>query len=64
MIDEGPDDAAEVSLPRDRAFVVQLGTGAAPGVRGRVEHLASGRALRFDSWEALREFLIQSGRTS
>ena len=40
----------DVSLPSNRAFVVQLqvsfGTSEV-GHRGRVEHLASGQAMRF-----------------
>ena len=40
----------EVSLPTNRAFVIQLqASSVASGVghRGRVEHLASGRAMHF-----------------
>ena len=40
----------DVSLPANRAFVIQLQAGSgASGVaqRGRVEHLASGRAVHF-----------------
>ena len=52
--DRRPRDSAmseeDVSLPTNRAFVIQLqaSSGASEvGHRGRVEHLASGRAMRF-----------------
>jgi hypothetical protein len=51
----------EPALPRNRAFVVQLaaaGEGPDP-FHGRVEHLASGQAARFDSLGRLREFVEQ-----
>jgi hypothetical protein len=41
-----------------RAFVVQFRAGSAPWA-GRVEHIVSGRATRFDSAEALEAFLTQ-----
>jgi len=40
----------DVSLPTNRAFVIQLQVSSAASEvahRGRVEHLASGRAMRF-----------------
>ncbi len=49
-------------LPHDRAFVVQfhadteLETGR---LSGRVEHVVSGRATRFDSLEVLLAFIGQ-----
>lgn len=52
--------AASASLPPDWAFVVQLhgGTPFAPALlRGRVEHVASGRACDFGSLEAMRVFM-------
>ena len=54
-----PDAPAEPTLPSIRAFVVQFAaeTRDESGVRGRVEHLASGHATRFDSWARLREFV-------
>jgi hypothetical protein len=54
-----PDESAAMSLPSDRAFVVQFAAERRDdgAVRGRVEHLASGRAVRFASWAQLREFL-------
>jgi hypothetical protein len=57
------DDAA-LSLPSDRAFVVQLARGEPDdgGVRGRAEHLASGHTVHFDSWARLREFLRSGWR--
>jgi hypothetical protein len=47
-------------LPHDRAFVVQLGRDADPeggAVVGRAEHIATGRSLRFRSWDELLDFL-------
>jgi hypothetical protein len=47
-------------LPYDRAFVVQLGRDADPGggaIIGRAEHIASGRSLRFGSWDELLAFV-------
>ena len=54
-----PDAPAAPTLPSIRAFVVQFAaeTRDERGVRGRVEHLASGHATRFDSWARLREFV-------
>jgi hypothetical protein len=49
-------DEPAPSLPSDRAFVVQF-ADTPPEVRGRVEHLASGRATRFRSWVRLRGFV-------
>jgi len=46
-------------LPYDRAFVIQLGRDADPGggaVAGRAEHIASGRSVRFRSWDELIAF--------
>src|SRR5438552_16421949 len=48
-----------MSLPSNRAFVVQLSEGAAAGaLSGRVEHVVSGRATHFESWERLAEFVV------
>ena len=47
-------------LPYDRAFVVQLGRDADPdggAIIGRAEHIASGRSLRFGSWDELLAFV-------
>lgn len=48
------------TLPTNRAFVVQFRTGeengAEPGA-GRVEHIVSGQATRFASWEELGAFI-------
>ncbi len=49
-------------LPRQRAFVVQFhpDTDIETGrMSGRVEHVVSGRAMRFDSLEALLAFIGQ-----
>jgi hypothetical protein len=52
------------SFPASRAFVLQFSgdtTLRSPGFRGRIEHIDSGRARRFDSVDDLvafvREFL-------
>lgn len=58
-------DRRAVPLPYDRAFVVQLGRDADPGggaVVGRAEHLASGRTLRFASWDELLAFVTACAR--
>ena len=50
----------DVSLPANRAFVIQLqaSSGAsAVGHRGRVEHVASGRAMRFADEDELWAFV-------
>ena len=54
-----PDAPTAPTLPSIRAFVVQFAaeTRDESSVRGRVEHLASGHATRFDSWARLREFV-------
>jgi hypothetical protein len=50
-------------LPADRAFVLQFEASCANGrdlrdeARGRVEHVVSGRALRFRSFDELGLFL-------
>ena len=50
----------DVSLPTNRAFVIQLqaSSGASEVVhRGRVEHLASGRAMHFADEDELWAFV-------
>ena len=50
----------DVSLPAKRAFVIQLqASSVASGVghRGRVEHLASGQAMRFADEDKLWAFV-------
>ncbi|NOT57405.1 MAG: hypothetical protein HOP18_22610 [Deltaproteobacteria bacterium] len=50
----------EPALPTNRAFVVQFrARDEATPVRydGRVEHLVSGQARHFQSWEELRRFV-------
>ena len=50
----------DVSLPANRAFVIQLqaSSGASEvGHRGRIEHLASGRALHFVEEDELWAFV-------
>jgi hypothetical protein len=45
-------------FPPERAFVVQLSAAEhdRKPTRGRVEHVVSGRCLRFESLDALAEF--------
>jgi len=53
---------AEPTLPSNRAFVVQFRAtkSTAPvSPAGRVEHVVSGQATRFESWEYLQRFLEQ-----
>ena len=53
----------ERALPQDRAFVVQLESGAAPApeaFRGRVEHVTSGRATHFHTLEECLTFIGQT----
>jgi len=50
------------SLPTNRAFVVQFHSrtdGSSPQWAGRVEHVSSGQAIHFDSWEQLQQFVAQ-----
>jgi hypothetical protein len=51
------------SLPSDRAFVVQFRSPTEDEplrCEGRIEHLASGQATRFQSWEQIRYFVEQT----
>ena len=48
------------TLPSNRAFVVQFRSPTEepqPCCPGRVEHIVSGQALHFDSWQALQAFI-------
>jgi hypothetical protein len=50
----------DVSLPTNRAFVIQLQAGSGVsgvGHLGRVEHLASGQAMRFADDDELWTFV-------
>jgi hypothetical protein len=53
-----------VSLPADHAFVIQLRPGSGTDLdgpwRGRVEHVDSGRATRFDDCATLRAFIVKT----
>jgi hypothetical protein len=52
----------EPTLPTNRAFVVQFRSQAEatlPRYEGRVEHLVSGQAVHFQSWEELQRFIEQ-----
>jgi hypothetical protein len=54
---------AEPTLPSNRAFVVQCraATESVPEqCAGRVEHLVSGQATRFESWEQCRHFIEET----
>lgn len=55
-------EATEVPLPAERAFVVQLRAQGDPSADlfvGRVEHIASGAALRFGSADVLLSFIAK-----
>jgi hypothetical protein len=47
------------ALPRDRAFVLQLRSRASAGksFAGRIEHVASGQTMRFESFEEVVAFV-------
>ena len=50
----------DVSLPSNRAFVIQLQANSVATKfhhRGRIEHLASGRAMHFPDEDELWEFI-------
>ena len=50
----------DVSLPTNRAFVIQLQASSGVsevGHRGRLEHIASGRAMRFADEDELWAFV-------
>ena len=49
-------------LPRGKAFVLQLSRETGPTLKpftGRVEHLATGRRLRFEGWTAFQAALTR-----
>ena len=49
-------------LPTGRAFVLQLSRDTGPTLRpfaGRVEHLATGRRVRFATFEDFRQAVIR-----
>ena len=55
-------DRSQPLLPSNRAFVVQFRTrptDAALSWEGRVEHLTSGQAIRFQSLDALQAFMTR-----
>jgi len=57
-----PQPEKSAPLTPDRAFVVQFRADtdlAADSIRGRVEHVVSGQARHFDSWEALLAFIAR-----
>lgn len=60
MSNETPDSATPVPLSTRIAFVVHLtshATSADQGVTGRVEHVSSGRSMRFSSAGQLVDFM-------
>jgi hypothetical protein len=55
-----PPEAPE--LPTGKAFVLQLSRETGPTLKpfsGRIEHLASGRRLKFESFEAFQAAVSQ-----
>ncbi|CCH77906.1 hypothetical protein BN12_2370006 [Nostocoides japonicum T1-X7] len=58
-----PDRGPAVSLPADRSFVLQFrtssGIDATGPWAGRVEHVVTGEATRFEDWAGLREFIAR-----
>jgi hypothetical protein len=58
----GPD--RQVSLPAERSFVVQFRAGSGAdrdgSWAGRVEHVVSGRAARFEDCASLRAFITHT----
>ena len=53
----GRSDAGAPALLPDGAFVVEFGSGSGRRLSGRVEHVTSGDAVRFDSEAQLLEFV-------
>lgn len=54
---------AEPTLPSNRAFVVQFRAATESALEqcaGRVEHLVSGQATHFESWEQCRQFIEET----
>lgn len=56
--DASPVDPAD----RGRAFTVELRRQCAPGLCGRLTHVASGESAHFDSAEELVTLLLEYGR--
>jgi hypothetical protein len=57
---EAPATTGAITLPVSRAFLVQLAADCEPGgqtLRGRVEHVRSGEAARFQSLPELATFM-------
>ena len=53
---------SQPSLPTNRAFVVQFraqSPGASSSYAGRIEHIVSGEATRFQSLEELLAFMVR-----
>lgn len=55
---EDPLEPSPIRLAPESAFVVHL--AKVDSMRGRVEHVTSGRALRFDSTAELVQFMQQT----
>ncbi len=59
---QNPQQTQAVTLPANRAFVVQFEgapAGQAAPLAGRVEHIVSSHRARFASWEELQRFIEQ-----
>ena len=53
---------SQPTYPTKRAFVVQIHVAADAvhgEIRGRVEHIVSGQTVRFETVEALVQFIVQ-----
>ena len=49
-------------LPSDRTFLLRLSSGAELSEdvnRGKIEHIRSGKAVRFSSFEKIRQFMFE-----
>jgi hypothetical protein len=54
-----PTSTERPSLPANRAFVLQFAEpgGRDASLRGRIEHVTTGRTAFFASWEQARDFV-------
>lgn len=58
----GSSQSEAPELPTEKAFVLQLSRETGPTLEpfaGRVEHLATGRRLRFESFAAFRAAVVR-----
>ena len=57
---DGVSPSESTTLPADRTFVVQFRASQDSAIEdGRVEHLVSGMAAKFETWAELRGFVEQ-----